>query len=122
MLYTLEQGPTEKMIIEQCMRENRQLPRAIQGAPELFVGLSLYYGAYLDLQSTRPLGWGDGKISWTSVYEYCLANNYSEEQHEDLQFYVVKLDEAYLNWREAQRAKNKQATGRAERPSRKTKG
>lgn len=113
MLYVLEQGPTEQTLLEMCLRERRPLPAVIQNAPELEVGLELYYGAYLDLQSHRPLGFDGaaGLIPHLVVREYALAYDFTEEQHEDLQFYVKKLDEEYLKWKAEQSKKRTRPSG-----------
>lgn len=78
------------------MRERRPLPPAIANAPELQMGLELYYGAFLDLMTCRTMGMGPGPIPWTAINQYARAYDYSEEQEEDLQFYVSRMDQAYL--------------------------
>ena len=94
----LKQGPSEKKILEQCRRERLPLPKSIENAPELHLGLELYYGAFMDLSSCRT-GLGDGPISWQSVHEYALIYKFSEDQMEDLQYYITKMDDAFRNWR-----------------------
>lgn len=86
------------MILEQCKRERRPLPPAIQNAPDLEMGLELFYGAFFDLTSCRSLGMGLGPIPWTAVNQYARAYGYSEEQEEDLQFYISRMDHAYMEW------------------------
>ena len=106
MLYTLEQGPVEKRIIEQCFRERLPLPMKIQNAPQLYLGLELYLGAYFDLQSCRPSGWGDAVIPWLTVDDYATRRGLDDEQREDLQVIVRRLDEEYLSYRESKRPKS----------------
>lgn len=88
------------------MRERLPLPNKIQNAPELFLGLELYYGAYLDLYTCRT-GFGDGPISWQSVEEYAYYNEYTLEQKEDLHYFVNKMDEGYLKWSEKKDGRSK---------------
>lgn len=61
------------------------------------MGLELFYGAFLDLCSCRT-GFGDGPISWQSVQEYAIINEYAIEQIEDLHYFIAKMDEVYMKW------------------------
>lgn len=106
MLYSSEQGEFEKRILEQCRRERLPLPEKIKNAPQLYLGLELYYGAYLDLSSCRT-GLGDGPISWQSIEEYALVYNFEEEQKEDLHYFMAKMDDAFLKWRNNKNGKCK---------------
>lgn len=78
------------------MRERRPVPPSIANAPELRFGLEMYYGAYLDLMTCRTLGMGLGPIPWTAINQYAKAYDYTEEQEDDLQFYISRMDNAYL--------------------------
>ena len=97
MLYTLEQGPVEQGIIKTCLRERLPFPQAIQNAPELIMGLELFYGAYLDLDGDRPSGWTVRPIPWTVLVDYCVAYNITGEQREDLLYFVRRMDKAYIH-------------------------
>lgn len=113
MLYSVERGPQEQALLATCLRERRDLPDSIKNAPQLVYGLELYYTAYLDLQSCRATGWTDGRISWLNVNEYAMRCEYSEEQHDDLQFYVARLDDAYLTWKQEKRKRETAAKAAA---------
>lgn len=79
------------------MREGHPLPQKIANAPELRIGLELYFGAFLDLCNSRS-GMGDGPIPWTVVAEYSKANDFDPVQREDLHFYISKMDTVYMKW------------------------
>ncbi len=98
MLYTHEQGEIEPRILEQCRRLRLPLPDKIKNAPQLFIGLELFYGAYLDLSSCRT-GLGDGPISWQSIEEYANVNGFDAEQKDSLHYFTMKMDAAFLKWR-----------------------
>jgi hypothetical protein len=83
------------------MRRKKPLPEAIKNAPRLHVGLDIFYFAYGDLQGDRG-GMGDGRIPWTAVQAYCLANDFEPDLIEDCHHYVQAMDDA---WHEYQRAK-----------------
>jgi hypothetical protein len=75
------------------------LPQAIQNAPELTIGLELYYGAFFDLDPDRPQSHGGlGPIPWSSIHSYAVAWALDEEQTDDLFYYVRQMDSAYLKW------------------------
>lgn len=78
------------------MRERRPVPPSILNAPELRFGLEMYYGAFLDLLTCRAIGTALGPIPWTAINQYAKAYDYTDEQEDDLQFYVSRMDNAYL--------------------------
>lgn len=105
----------ELQIIKACMREGHPLPQKIANAPELRLGLELYFGAFLDLCNSRS-GMGDGPIPWTIVAEYARAYGFDEVQSEDLHYYVTAMDGVYMKW---VRSKNASTTSTASKPKRK---
>lgn len=107
MLYTVEQGPVERKIIEQCLRERLPFPRKIRDAPELWIGLELFFGAFIDLDGDRPSGWTLRPIPWARIMDYAEAYNIADEQREDLIFLVRMMDKAYLKHMEKKAQKNK---------------
>jgi len=72
------------------------LPQRIQNAPDLNLGLSLYFTAFWDLDTCRPVGFGYGPIPWSAVRDYALTFEFDEEQQEALFYLIRKLDNAYL--------------------------
>lgn len=87
------------LVARQCAREKAPLPEKFANAPELLPGLDLYYSAFFDLSTCRPLGFAEGPIPWLAIDRYCEANDIEGEQREDLHFHVRALDRAYLQWR-----------------------
>jgi len=106
LLYTLEQGPIECKIIKQCLRERLPFPQAIQKAPDLWLGLELFFGAFLDLDGDRPSGWTMRPIPWTTIMDYAVAYNITGEQRDDLLCFVRGMDRAYME-RETTKQKRK---------------
>lgn len=94
----MEQGRTERGIIERCIRERQPLPETIANAPELGPGLDFFYMAFLDLHSCRDLGTVEGPITWLTIQRYSEVYNVTGEQREDLFYHVQQLDQAYLEW------------------------
>ncbi|QKW95604.1 hypothetical protein AXL3_14 [Stenotrophomonas phage vB_SmaS-AXL_3] len=95
----MEQGPTEKDIIERCIRERRPFPDAIQNAPDLNLGSELFYIAFMDLSSSRSAGHAiPGPIPWHAIQLYCDAHDIEGEQREDVFYHVQHLDKSYLDW------------------------
>lgn len=75
-------------------------------APELRMGLELYYSAFWDLHTCRPIGMGEGPISWLSVDAYATARGFDEEQRDDLHHHIRVMDRAYLEHRAKQAEKD----------------
>jgi hypothetical protein len=95
----LEQGPTEKTIVEQCIRNRMPLPQSIANAPELYEGLELFYVAFMELTTCRALGMAEGPIPWTAVQSYCNELGLVGEQREDMFFHIREMDTCYLEFR-----------------------
>ena len=92
----MEQGPVERNIIKECLRERLPFPQAIQKAPDLWVGLELFFGAFLDLDGDRPSGWTVRPIPWTVMMDYAQAYNITGDQRDDLLYFVRAMDKAYI--------------------------
>jgi hypothetical protein len=78
------------------MREGLPLPKAIASAPQLMLGLELYFDAFFDLSTCRSMGFSMGPIPWSAMRDYALAFEFSEEQAEDLFHYVRVMDIEYM--------------------------
>lgn len=90
------------------MREGRPLPRKIANAPELDLGLSVYYYAFAELSTDRPLGWnGEGRIPWSSIRAWADDYGFVGDQRDDLFHHIREMDEAYLEYRAKKAPKGK---------------
>jgi len=103
----LEQGPTERRILEQSFKMGGRIPAAIQNAPQLFMGLELYLSAWLDLNSCRNSGMSAGPIPWLAIHEYAKELEFDDDQRESLHYHIVAMDRAYFQHRERERERNK---------------
>jgi hypothetical protein len=108
LLYTLEQGPGEQLILQQCLRERLPLPERIKNAPALLQGLELYYEAFFDLHTCRPpeMDGGEAPIPWLAIDTWASRAGLDALQREDLQFFVRWMDREYLTYA-AQKRKEK---------------
>ena len=98
LCYTLDQGKTEHVILEQSYRFNIPLPEALQNAPILWPGNELYYNAFLELNTERPLGWSSmGPIPHSKIREYCYLEQLDQEQTERMLWLIPKLDRKFLD-------------------------
>lgn len=95
------------------MRERMPLPKRIAEAPTLFMGLELFYAAFFDLHTCRPLGMSEGRISWLHIEQWADANHLDPEQREDLHFYIKQIDGEYLKWRHSQHGSVSGVRGKA---------
>lgn len=88
------------------MRERMPLPKKIQNAPQLRLGLDLYYNAFWDLTSCRAVGWGLGPIPWVSIKDYGETFEFDEDQTESLFYFVRMMDNAFLDHHRTKETKN----------------
>ena len=107
----LEQGPVEKTILEQCLREGLKIPDKIAGAPELVWGLGLYYTAFGDLMSSRQTGFGIGPIPWDAIQGYCDHHRLDADQTEAMHFHIQSMDAAFLEYHRRKTPTNPPSSG-----------
>lgn len=74
------------------------LPDYIKNAPVLLPGLELYHKAFIRLNTCRSVGMGPGPIPWTSIRQYGIMQELSQDQLDALHHHISVLDEAYLEW------------------------
>lgn len=116
MLYVLEQGPNEKAIVDQCVRNRVPLPQAIANAPELELGLDLFYIAFMDLTTCRAMGMVEGPIPWTAVQSYCDELLLEGDQRDDMFYHIREMDGAYLKHKSGKVAKAEPDKAGARKP------
>lgn len=92
----LDMGSSEKQFAKQAMREGKAIPDRIANAPELLTGLYLYIEAFFDLDTERSHDWGFRRIPFTTIIDYANAFNFSEEETEDLVYFVKQMDAAHI--------------------------
>ncbi len=81
------------------------LPKAIQNAPELELGLDFFYVAFLELSSCRQIGMEEGPIPWTAIDTYCFRFELESEMRDDMFHFVRSLDNEYLRFRKSKSGK-----------------
>lgn len=72
------------------------LPDAIRDAPFLQQGLELYLQAFVELSTTRLIGFSEGCIPWTAIKEWGVFHGLDYMQMHDLFYHIRKLDNVYL--------------------------
>jgi hypothetical protein len=96
LTYQLEMGTHESRIVRECIAKRCRLPDSIANAPQLTFGLEVYFEAFRPLSTCRSFGFGAGPIPWTAVQEFAERARMSEDQADDLHYYVEAMDSAYL--------------------------
>jgi hypothetical protein len=89
-----------------AIRQRQPLPERIAKAPQLWLGLELFYQSFLELNDERQLGYGEGPIPWRAMSEFCTAHEIEGEQRDDFFYHIKQLDTAYLKFRTKQREKD----------------
>lgn len=91
-------GQVEQRMIRECYLRRKALPERIQNAPDLFVGLELYFGAFTELNTCRSTGWSAGPIPSWAIDDYADRLDLSEEEAEDLHYHIRMMDKAFLDY------------------------
>jgi len=89
-------GQVEQRMIRECYARRKPLPERIQNAPDLFVGLELYFDAFVELNTCRSTGWGPGPIPSWCIDEFCVRNGICGEEAEDFHYLLRQMDGAFL--------------------------
>lgn len=83
------------------------MPTRIAQKEELFLGLALYLNAWFDLDTERVRA-DYQKITRSSCFDYARDYGLSEEQTEDLWFYINRMDREFLAWWQKKQPKAKE--------------
>lgn len=51
--------------------------------------------AFMDLDSSRPVGFGLAPIPWLTIHDYCDRLGLEEEQREDMHYHIDAMDTAF---------------------------
>ena len=71
-----------------------RIPKAIQNAPELTLGLQLFYMGYQDLSR----GQGQDSITWSTIQDYSERIGLDKSQTEDMHYHITNLDSVKRDW------------------------
>jgi len=72
------------------------IPSRIENAPSIAPGLELYYIGFLELTSSRQMGFGIGPIPWLAVEQYGTTKGLDEEQQEMMHMHIIAMDTVYM--------------------------
>lgn len=92
----IELGPVEQNIAKQAYRSGEPVPERILNAPRLAPGLEMYMTAFIELDTERHHGTGPMPIPWSSIMEYADRYNFTQEEADELHFFVRKMDDAHV--------------------------
>lgn len=73
------------------------MPDKIKNAPALYLGLALYLNAWFELDLERDRTKLE-PIKRSSCFEYAADFDLTEEQADDLWFYIQRMDRDFLAW------------------------
>jgi hypothetical protein len=86
------------------------LPNKILNAPELLLGLEIYWEAYAELTTCRPMSFGGPlPIPWTAIISYAHECRFDASQTDNLIFFVKHMDKTFLTWCEKRDGNNKKS-------------
>ena len=87
------------------------IPKAIQDAPDLRLGLEFVYKSFWELSTARPVGWGPGPIPWTVIRDFADFHQLDQEDFEEFVFLIRAMDQAFLAYHSEQAKKEKSKPG-----------
>lgn len=99
MLYQLQQGKTEKTVLDMARRMGEAIPESIKNAPTLLPGLEFYMNAFWTLSTDRNLGMAEGPIPWTAIDRYAIRHDIWGWDFERFEFLIKAMDVTYIEFR-----------------------
>jgi hypothetical protein len=97
----------ERRIIEASIRRRVPLPDIIENAPEILLGLEVYYEAFLELDTCRTVGMSAGRIPWTAIDRYAERHGFTGDGFDYLLHMIRAMDDAFLKYSRDKAAKDK---------------
>lgn len=74
------------------------IPNRIQNAPELRLGLQLFFNAFAELDTEREGSGENSRIPLSAVRDWAVYNELGEDQRDDLLHHVRAMDAAYRQY------------------------
>lgn len=90
----MEWGAHEKQL--QALAAQGNDPKALRDKPDLEIENTLYWNAFWDLETCRPVGFGIAKIPWTAIDQWASRHGYFGEAFERLTNIIAQMDGAYI--------------------------
>jgi hypothetical protein len=87
----------QQAVSNSAMRVRGKAPDKFQNAPELRMGLELYYDAWFELDRDRNHGTGWTYIPWSSIARYIEFYDLTEDQAECMFAHIRAMDTAHIN-------------------------
>lgn len=84
-----------------AVNSGRPLPERILNKPVLFEGLQFILEAFFDLDSERHHGNGLQRIPWSSIVKYAKLYEIEDQEFEEFQYLIKRMDGYLLNKLEA---------------------
>lgn len=85
-------------MIREAYRRKKAVPERIQNAPDLFLGLELFFDAFMELSTCRNTGWSPGPIPSWCISEFCVRMELDEETTDDMIYHIRQMDQAFMKY------------------------
>jgi hypothetical protein len=97
LLYQMKLEPIKQAVLNTAIALKGKAPEKFKGnGPELRWGLSLYFEAFLELDTERSHGSGYTRIPWHCIVRYAAYHDLSEDQTELMLIHIQAMDRAYI--------------------------
>lgn len=95
----MTKGKDEEKIRKSAESQNLPLPDWITNRPQLELGLEFYYMSFMELNTCRTSGMGEGPIPWTAMRKYAEVYDIYGVEFERFSTILTEMDVAYLEER-----------------------
>jgi hypothetical protein len=68
--------------------------------------MEIFAEAFRELGTCRQIGFSIGPIPWLAVDAYCTRHGFDDEISADMFYIIRQVDDAYLEWVDAQSKKS----------------
>ena len=78
------------------MVEGRPIPNRMREAPQLELGLELYYQGFIEVNTERPAGFGVAPIPIKAMRSWARENGLDAEQEESFVYLASEMDRVLM--------------------------
>jgi hypothetical protein len=91
-------GVMEKAVFQRHEATKERLPDRIANAPEVQLGLDLFWNGFANLTSCRGSAYNsEGPIPWVAMRDYCEDYDIRGEQRMDFYHLIAEMDKVFLD-------------------------
>lgn len=87
------------------------VPEPLRDPPEIEQGLEIYWVAYAEVSTDRPMGFGAAPIPWTAIQRWGEVHELNEDQMTLLHTFLRSMDAEFMAYYEEKEKRKNKSSG-----------